>query len=119
MSAARRSYRSILAGVVLVGAAGAGRAARADEPADRGISLSTWVGGALDRSVTAAGNGRPVNEGAPVVGAFRDGATLWRKGGLTVEASNSHSDYFRKDLTALRAEERIAGTVQRPKACFK
>jgi len=62
---------------------------------------------------------REAPQGAPVVGAFRDGATLWRKGGLTVEASNSHSDYFRKDLTALRAEERIAVTVQRPKAFAK
>jgi len=57
--------------------------------------------------------------GAPLVGAFRDAATLWRKGGLSVEASNSHSDYFRKNLTALRAEERLALTVLRPKAFVK
>lgn len=57
--------------------------------------------------------------GAPIVGAFREGATLWRKGGLSVEASNSHSDYFRKDLTALRAEERVGLTVLRPKAFVK
>jgi len=57
--------------------------------------------------------------GAPVVGAFRDAATLWRKGGLSVEASNSHSDYFRKNLTALRAEERLGLTVLRPKAFCK
>lgn len=57
--------------------------------------------------------------GNPIVGAFREGATLWRKGGLSVEASNSHSDYFRKDLTALRAEERLGVTVLRPKAFVK
>jgi len=57
--------------------------------------------------------------GAPLVGAFRDAATLWRKGGLSVEASNSHSDYFRKNLTALRAEERLGLTVLRPKAFVK
>jgi HK97 family phage major capsid protein len=57
--------------------------------------------------------------GNPLVGAFRDGAVLWRKGGLSVEASNSHSDYFRKDLTALRAEERLGLTVLRPKAFCK
>jgi len=57
--------------------------------------------------------------GAPLVGAFRDAATLWRKGGLSVEASNSHSDYFRKNLTALRAEERLGLTVLRPKAFCK
>ena len=33
-----------------------------------------------------------VAAGSPIVGAFRDGAQLWRKGGLTVEASNSHAD---------------------------
>lgn len=54
--------------------------------------------------------------GQPLVGAFREGATLWRKGGLSVEASNSHSDYFRKNLTALRAEERLGLTVLRPSA---
>ena len=57
--------------------------------------------------------------GAPLVGAFRDAATLWRKGGLSVEASNSHADYFRKNLTALRAEERLGLTVLRPKAFVK
>jgi len=62
---------------------------------------------------------REAIHGFPLVGAFREGATLWRKGGLTVEASNSHSDYFRKDLTAIRAEERLALTVLRPKAFVK
>lgn len=57
-----------------------------------------------------------VADGAPVVGAFREAAQVWRKGGLTVEASNSHSDYFRKNLVAIRAEERIALTVFRPLA---
>jgi len=57
--------------------------------------------------------------GFPLVGAFREAATLWRKGGLSVEASNSHSDYFRKNLTALRAEERLGLTVLRPKAFVK
>ena len=62
---------------------------------------------------------REAIQGAPIVGAFRDAATLWRKGGLSVEASNSHSDYFRKNLTALRAEERLGLTVLRPKAFCK
>jgi len=51
-----------------------------------------------------------------IVGAFREGATVWRRGGVTVEASNSHSDFFLKNLTALRAEERLALTVYRPLA---
>lgn len=57
-----------------------------------------------------------VAQGSPLVGAFRDGATVWRKGGLSVEASNSHSDYFRKNLTAIRAEERLGLAIYRPKA---
>jgi HK97 family phage major capsid protein len=61
--------------------------------------------------VTAA-----VADGSPIVGAFREGAQVWRKGGLTVESSNSHQDYFRKNLVALRAEERLALTVYRPSA---
>lgn len=62
---------------------------------------------------------REAINGFPLVGAFREGATVWRKGGLSVEASNSHSDYFRKNLTALRAEERLGLTVLRPKAFVK
>lgn len=54
--------------------------------------------------------------GTALVGAFRNGATVWRKGGVSVEASNSHDDYFRRNLVALRAEERLALTVFRPLA---
>lgn len=54
--------------------------------------------------------------GSALVGAFRGNAQVFRRGGLTVEASNSHSDYFRKNLTAIRAEERLALAVYRPAA---
>lgn len=54
--------------------------------------------------------------GTAIVGAFKEGATVWRKGGISVEASNSHEDYFRKNLTALRAEQRLCLTVFRPLA---
>jgi hypothetical protein len=57
MSAARGSLGRLLLASLLAGFAGA---ARADEPADRGLSLSAWAGGALDRSVITA-DGRPVN----------------------------------------------------------
>ena len=33
-----------------------------------------------------------------------------------VEASNSHSDYFQRNLTAIRAETRLALAVYRPEA---
>jgi len=65
----------------------------------------------LRRVVTTA-----VADAAPIVGAFLQGATVWRRGGLSVEASNSHADYFRRNLTALRCEERLALTIFRDAA---
>jgi hypothetical protein len=50
-------------------------------------------------------------QGSPIVGAFKQGAELWRKGGTRLEASNSHDDYFQKNLVALRAELRYALTI--------
>lgn len=52
--------------------------------------------------------------GTVLVGAFSTAAQIFRKGGITVEASNSHSDYFQKNKTAIRAEERLALAVYRP-----
>jgi len=51
-----------------------------------------------------------------LVGAFRQAAQVFRKGGLRVETSNSHSDFFIKNLVAIRAEERLALAVYRPAA---
>jgi HK97 family phage major capsid protein len=50
------------------------------------------------------------------VGAFGSAATIYRRGGLSVEASNSHADYFQKDLVAIRAQTRLALAVYRPEA---
>ena len=55
-----------------------------------------------------------MTSGVALPGAFKLGAQLFRKGGLNVAASNSHSDYFVKNLTAIRAEERAALAVYRP-----
>jgi HK97 family phage major capsid protein len=52
--------------------------------------------------------------GTVLVGAFRDVAQAFYRSGLVVEASNSHADYFQKDITALRAEQRLALAVYRP-----
>jgi HK97 family phage major capsid protein len=57
-----------------------------------------------------------IPEGTAVVGAFSQGATLFRNGGISVEATNSHEDFFEKNLTAIRAEERAALAVHRPSA---
>ena len=51
-----------------------------------------------------------------LVGAFMQAAQFFRKGGLRVEASNSHADFFVKNLVAIRAEERGALAVYRPAA---
>jgi hypothetical protein len=54
-----------------------------------------------------------------LVGAFKTAAQVFRKGGIRVEASNSHQDYFIKNLVAIRAEERLALAVYRPQAIGK
>lgn len=51
-----------------------------------------------------------------LVGAFSQGGQIFRKGGITVEASNSHADYFQRGVTAIRAEERLALAIYRPGA---
>jgi HK97 family phage major capsid protein len=51
-----------------------------------------------------------------LVGAFGTMAQVFYRNGLTVEASNSHSDFFQKNLTAIRAERRLALAVYRPSA---
>jgi HK97 family phage major capsid protein len=58
-------------------------------------------------------------EGTALVGAFGTAAQVFRRGGLTVEASNSHSTYFVENKTAIRAEERLALAVYRPAAFCK
>jgi HK97 family phage major capsid protein len=54
--------------------------------------------------------------GTALVGAFKTAAQIFRKGGVRVEASNSHADFFVKNLVAIRAEERLALAVYRPAA---
>jgi HK97 family phage major capsid protein len=55
--------------------------------------------------------------GFPLVGAFKQGGQVWRKGGIRLEASSSHLGYFRENLIAIRAEIRTALTVY-DGACF-
>jgi HK97 family phage major capsid protein len=54
-----------------------------------------------------------------LTGAFKSAAQVFRKGGIRVEASNSHQDFFIKNLVAIRAEERLALAVYRPGAFGK
>lgn len=55
-----------------------------------------------------------VGAGTALIGT-RSSAQVWRRGGISVEATNSHSDYFALNLIAIRAEERLGLTVYRPK----
>jgi HK97 family phage major capsid protein len=45
-------------------------------------------------------------------------AQVWSRGGMSVEASNSHSTNFVYNLTAIRAERRLGLTVLRPGALW-
>jgi HK97 family phage major capsid protein len=67
--------------------------------------------------------GRPVAQtpampvGQALVGAFSSGGgQLFRRNGVKVDASNSHADFFVKNLVALRAELRALLALYRPAA---
>jgi len=55
-------------------------------------------------------------EGNFLVGQFNGSAALFSRGGIQVEVSTEHSDFFIRNLVAIRAEERIALAVFRPAA---
>lgn len=54
--------------------------------------------------------------GTALVGAFKQGGTVYRKGGIRVESTNSHASDFTSNLVTVRAEERIALAVRYPAA---
>lgn len=57
-----------------------------------------------------------VTAGTALVGAFRAGATVFEREGIVVLTSDSHSDFFVKNLIAVLAEERLALAVFFPAA---
>jgi len=63
-------------------------------------------------------SGLPVttSAGQALVGCFQEASQLFSKGGLTVEATNSHQDFFTKGMTVIRAERRCVLIVYRPTA---
>jgi HK97 family phage major capsid protein len=52
--------------------------------------------------------------GTVLVGAYQMAATLYRKGGVRVESTNSHASDFTNNLVTVRAEERVALAVRVP-----
>jgi HK97 family phage major capsid protein len=53
-----------------------------------------------------------LSAGTALIGTVAN-AQIWRRGGVSVEASNSHGSFFQLNLVALRAEERLALAVYR------
>lgn len=60
-----------------------------------------------------------VAAGTAVVGAFGVATTVYRKGGVRVESTNSHDDDFTNNLITTRIEERVALAVRIPAAIVK
>lgn len=57
-----------------------------------------------------------ITVGSALLGAFGMGGAVYRRSGVTVEATNSHSTWFADDIVALRAEERLALAIYRESA---
>jgi HK97 family phage major capsid protein len=60
-----------------------------------------------------------VTAGDFMLGDWTMGATLYQREGITVRASESHSDLFVKNGVAILAEERAAFGIELPKAFTK
>ena len=60
-----------------------------------------------------------VAKGTAIVGAFRLGGKILRKGGLRVESTNSHDTDFTNDKITFRIRERVGLQVKYPKAFVK
>lgn len=60
-----------------------------------------------------------VPKGTAVVGAWKAGGQVFRKGGIRVESTNSDGDDFRFNRIAIRAEERLLLAVYLPLAFVK
>lgn len=77
-------------------------------PASQQTSRTIW---GFPTSITTA-----FPENTTLVGAYRMGATLWLRSGVSLRASESHSDYFTKRMVALLAELRAAFAAIQPDA---
>ncbi len=57
-----------------------------------------------------------ITAGYFLVGAFKMGAQIWDREGVSVRVSEHHASYFIQNLVAILAEERFALTIYRPSA---
>lgn len=60
-----------------------------------------------------------IAQGTILVGAFRQAATLYRKDGISVEATNTNEDDFIYNRVTIRAEERVGLACRMPAALVK
>lgn len=60
-----------------------------------------------------------ITSGTGLVGAFKLGAQIWDREGITVDATNSDQDDFTFNRMAIRVEERLALAIYRPLAFCK
>jgi HK97 family phage major capsid protein len=81
-----------------------------NEYGNGGIEWNPSIWGA--RTVVTAA----VPAGTAIVGAFNAAATVYRKGGVRVESTNSHASDFTSNLITTRIEERVALAVRIPGA---
>lgn len=88
-----------------------------------GYFQGQYANGGLDEQPPVWGLRTIVTPAVPantaVVGAFGTAATVYRKGGVRVESTNSHVDDFTNNLVTTRIEERIALAVRIPSAFVK
>ena len=54
--------------------------------------------------------------GTGIVSDFKRACTMWLRSGLTIAATDSHSDWFLKGIIAVLCSMRAAFGVPRPKA---
>jgi HK97 family phage major capsid protein len=55
-------------------------------------------------------------KGTALVGNAREEARIYRRGGVSIEMTNSHGELFVRNVNLIRAEERLALAVFRPSA---
>lgn len=60
-----------------------------------------------------------VEPGTALVGAFKAGGKVLRKGGIDIKSTDSHADFFINDKQAIRLKERVGLQVKYPKAFVK
>jgi HK97 family phage major capsid protein len=83
-----------------------------------GSAQNVSMGGAVDTGLSLWGKRvltTPVMpQGLVLMGAFKDGGTVLRMGGLTVASTNTNGTDFEQNLWTVRAEERVGLLVERP-----